>query len=110
MKRVRMQAAFGFTVLLPPPAPRAFRLARLNGAGAGRAANGEKSAVVQRVDRHIVFAREANRVGAGPVVQRVEFDQATLVIDGREGDLGAMLGLIGAQAGDPGDGAVERDG
>src|SRR5579872_5469351 len=51
-----MQTALFLLCLLPPPAPSALGLARPQSARAGRAADGQKAAIVQRVVRHSVRA------------------------------------------------------
>ena len=61
---------------LPPPAAGADVLARLDGARAGRAADGGISAVVQRVVRHVVGAEVRPDVVGAPVGERIELRDA----------------------------------
>src|SRR5688572_505980 len=51
-----MQSTFLRLRVFPPPTPRAFMFARLNGARARAASNARVSAVVQCVVRHVVLA------------------------------------------------------
>jgi len=96
-----VQSAFGLAFVFPPPAAGAFRFARCDSARAGRAADGEKAAGMQFIDRYVVRAREVDRALARPVVERVDLDQAVRTIETGKFDSSAMLGLVGAQAGDP---------
>src|SRR5665213_1961821 len=108
MQRIGVQTALGLAFLLPPPASGALRLARLHSARAGRTAYGKEALSMQRVHRHAVIAGKTRGVGARPVIERVDLDQAAGGIDAGEGDFGAMFGLIGAQTGDPSGGAFKR--
>ena len=52
--RADMQPAFLLRFVFPPPAAGALRLAGRDGAGAGRAADGDEALRMQRVDRDVV--------------------------------------------------------
>src|SRR5437773_8695391 len=67
-------------VLLPPPAPGARVLAGLGGAGAGAAADGGVALGVQRVGGDVVLAQVVPNLVLGPVRQRVELDDPTVVV------------------------------
>src|SRR5258708_35726443 len=103
-----MQAAFLFLRLLPPPAPGTLRLARHDGAGAGRAIARQKAALMQGIARHVVGAHEFARAVARPIEQRIDLDQTALFVEQRRQQLGAVGGLVGAQPGDPGGAAIKR--
>src|ERR1700724_2360053 len=103
-----MQTAFLFLRLLPPPAPGTLRLTRHNGAGAGRATDREKAALMERIAWHVVGAHEFARALARPIEQRIDLDETALFVEQSSQYLGAVGGLIGAQPGDPGGAAVER--
>src|ERR1700729_640775 len=103
-----VQAAFLFLRLLPPPAPGTLRFARHDGTGARRATDRQKAALMQRIARHVVGAHEFARALARPIEQRINLDQAALFVEQSRQYLGAVGGLIGAQPGDPGGGAIER--
>src|SRR5580700_2974113 len=103
-----VQAAFLVLRLLPPPAPGTLRLTRHDGTGARRAADRQKAALMQRIARHVIGAHEFARVLACPIEQRIDLDQAALFVELSKQQLGTVGGLIGAQPGDPGGGAMER--
>src|SRR5579862_9337147 len=109
VRRARdVQAAFLFLRLLPPPAPGTLRLTRHDGAGTRRAADRQKTALMQRAAWHVVGAHEFARAVARPIEQRIDLDQTALFVEQSGRQLRAVGGLIGAQPGDPGGGAVER--
>src|SRR5579862_9498336 len=109
VRRARdVQAAFFFLRLLPPPAPCPLRLARHDRAGARRAADRQKAALMQRIAWHVVIAHEFARAFTRPIEQRIDLDQTALFIEQSGRYLRAVGGLVGAQTGDPGGAAVER--
>ncbi len=73
-----MKPALTPLVLLPPPAPGALTLARLDGAGAGFAADRGVALRMQRVDRNLVGARQGFEVGKRLVGQRIDLEQAAV--------------------------------
>src|ERR1700722_9142127 len=103
-----VQAAFLLLRLLPPPAPGTLRFARHEGTGARRATDRQKAPLMQRIARHVVGAREFARALACPIEKRIDLDQAALIVELSKKQLGTVGGLIGAQPGDPGSGAMER--
>src|SRR5258706_14717579 len=62
------------------PASRARVFTNLHGRGAGRAADGRVAVVVKRIKRHIVPGYVIPDVAGGPGGERVDFDQAELLI------------------------------
>src|SRR5208337_4182921 len=96
-----MQAAFFLGLVFPPPAAGAFRLARRDGAGAGRAADRDKAFLVQNVDWNFVFRAEIRDVLARKIEQWARLDQAASLVNFDEARAGSMRRLIGAQSGDP---------
>src|SRR5260370_41532734 len=66
-----MQAALLFLRLLPPPAPGTLRLTRADGACAGRTADRQKAALMQRIAWHVVGPNEFAPAFARPVDPRV---------------------------------------
>lgn len=103
-----MQAALFLLRLLPPPAPGAFRLARRHRAGAWRAADRQKTAVMRQVVRNLLRVYEVSGLLPRPVEQRVYFDQVVLLIERNEREVGAVDGLVATNAGDPCRAAVEN--
>ena len=63
---------------------------------------------MQRIDRNVVVAGEAQHRFARPIEQRVELENAAVPIDVDQADFAARLRLSGPDAGDPGRGAGER--
>src|SRR5262249_60146375 len=76
-------------------------LAGAHRARARRAADREKALLVQRIDRHLMFAGERRDRLARPVGQRVELEEAARAIGLDEVDAATLRRLVGAQAGDP---------
>src|SRR6185437_8789372 len=106
----RMQAALARVGLFPPPAAGTVILAGLDGARARGAADARIASVVQHVVGQLLREDIGPDVGFGPVEQRTHLGSAVLVL--RDGlPRRACLGLLAAQARDPGriagDGALE---
>src|SRR5258706_12474623 len=76
--RPAMQPALLVLGLLPPPAPRANVLARLDSARAGRAADARVAEGVQCVRRHVVAPDVAPDLVLAPVGHRIELGEAVL--------------------------------
>ena len=91
-----MQAAFLLFFLLPPPAPGAFRLAGLDRAGAGRAADRDKAFFMQRIDRHVIGGAISGHVVTGEIEQRTGLDQAARLVEFDEAQMRAMVRLVAA--------------
>src|SRR5574343_1135838 len=105
-----VQTAFLGGFVLPPPAAGAELLAQADGARAGRAADAGEELVVQRVVVHLVVGDVVPHIAPGPVGQRVELVQTlaghfAFVV---QRHLGAGVGLLLAQTGDPGRFAGQR--
>ena len=96
-----MQAAFLLVFLFPPPAAGAFRFTGLDGARTGRAADGEKAAVMQHVVGNVFGVNEGDVVVARPVEQRIDLDELARAVDFSERRLLTLRRPIAAQAGDP---------
>lgn len=96
-----MQSTLFFRSVFPPPAPGAKILAGLYGAGAGRAADTDKTLVVQGVIRNIVFADEGAGLFESPVEKGVEFGELVGVVPLEVGHVLPVGRLFGADAGDP---------
>src|SRR5438128_2685962 len=75
-----MDAALLGRIRLPPPAPVARPLARRDRARARRAADRRVAALVERVGRHLVLARVLPDLVLGPLRERVELDDRTVVV------------------------------
>src|SRR5215475_9672066 len=73
--RPAMQAAFFVLGLLPPPASRPNVFARLDGAGARRAADAREPRGMERIGRHIVAPDIAPDVVFTPVSERIELGE-----------------------------------
>ena len=102
-----MQAAFLRGLVFPPPAAGAEILADGDRARARRAADAGHELVVQRVVGHLVQGDVVPDVVPGPVGERIELGAAVAVgLDER--DAAAVVGLLAAQAGDPGGAPVEH--
>ena len=86
---------------LPPPSAGELGLAGPDCTGARCAADRRKAPVVQGIVGNAVFADERENPLARPVEQRVDLDQPMMRIDNGKRDAGALMRLIGAQAGDP---------
>jgi len=106
--RRNVQAALLAAVVFPPPAPRAFRLAGADRAGAGGAADRGEAIRVRGIARHGVGVGEARHRLAGPIEEGTELEEAAAGIGGDEDDLAAMSRLVGAQPGDSAGGAGQR--
>lgn len=102
-----VEAAFSGR-LFPPPASGAGVLAHPHRPGAGRAANGGKAAIVQRVVGDLERPDlQRHRLGS-PVEQRVGLEQAARGVPCDERYVGPRAGLADAQAGNPARRAVQR--
>src|SRR5438552_13506106 len=75
-----MHAALFRAVFFPPPAARPGIRAGLHGAGARGAADALVALVVERVVRDAVVADVVPHLFVGPVGQRVDFDDAAVVV------------------------------
>jgi len=102
-----MQPAF-LSFLLPPPSAGALLLAGPDCARARCAADRHKASVVKGIVGNAVFADERENPLAGPVEQRVDLNQPVMRIDSGKRDAGALVRLIGTQAGDPCGGSRKR--
>src|SRR5215475_9213705 len=90
----QVQPALALVLALPPPAPGALRLAGLDSARAGGAADRRETLRVQRVDRDGMAPDEVQELSPRPVEQRVELDQAALRIGGDQRHVATMRGLL----------------
>jgi hypothetical protein len=93
--------------LLPPPSPGALRLSWSHGARAWCAADPREAAVMQSIVGNVVLADECDHLLARPVEQRIDLDQPVMGRNNSKRDASAFIRLIGAQSGDPNDGARE---
>ena len=91
-----------FSLLAALPATRAFvgQIAGLPGAVG--TANAGIPLVVEQIVRHSVFEDIAPDPALGPIGQRVDFNQLILRIPHHQGQVGTSIGLIPAEAGQPG--------
>src|SRR6478735_8251939 len=97
-----MHAALLRGALLPPPAAGPLVGAGVDGSGARVAADRLVPFIIQGVARHAVLADVVPDLFLGPVRQRVDLDQATVVVvDLDLADVRARRPLVAAQAGDP---------
>ena len=96
-----MQAALLVLGALPPPAPGADVLARLDGARAGRAADRRIAAVMQRVVGHIVRTQVTPDLVVAPVSERIVLRQRVRLVVFLGGELRARDRLRPAEPGDP---------
>src|SRR5579859_87551 len=97
-----VHAALLGAVLLPPPAPGARVRAGFHRSGARRAADALIPLVVQRVRRHIVVADVVPHFLVGPVGERIDFDQAAMIVVQLDlADVRARRPLVAPQTGDP---------
>ena len=88
--------------------PRPAALAAAAGLGAGRAADRGVALVVQRVVGQVALVDALPEVALGPVGERVVLPHRALVVELDELRVGARGGLLAADAGDPGVGALQR--
>ena len=70
-----MESAFLLFFVLPPPAARPRIFAGLHRAGAGRAADRDEAARMQRIDRNVVGGNVGGEVSRRPIVDRVDLDE-----------------------------------
>src|SRR5260370_8108586 len=103
-----MKAAFLFAAVFPPPTAGALRLTGAHRTGERRAADRQKSSLVQRIDRDLVGGGKLFQSLAGPIDQRVELEEIALSIGNHEANLRPICRLLGTQAGDPSLRARER--
>ena len=97
-----MQPALFLLVSLPPPSSGALRLTGRDGARARGAADRRDNPGHGACCRECrVCPNERDDLVARPVKQRVHLDDAIVVIDRRECNRGAFLGLVSAQPRDP---------
>src|SRR6185503_20323022 len=97
-----VQSAFFFPGSFPPPAPRAWILARGHRPGARRTADRRVALLMQGVDGHFEIPGVAADVGVAPVRERVELLDAARRIRFLDRDGRARRGLPAAHPGDPG--------
>src|SRR5690554_1394947 len=71
-----VQATFFFRFIFPPPATLALVLTGINRPGAGLAANGNKTALVQRVIGHFIGADIVPHLLRAPIGQRIKLGQS----------------------------------
>src|SRR5262249_6434126 len=105
--RAEMQPAFLLLLVLPPPPPCARMLAGLDGAGAWRAADRNKTAGMQRIDRDIVLGDVSREPVRRPIRDRLDLGQRMIRIPYRERHVGPLVGMLTAKAGDPASCALE---
>ncbi len=99
--RVHMKPALLLLLMLPPPAAGPRMLAGLHRAGARLAADGDEAAGVQRIHRHVVLGDIGGELLRRPVGDGVDLHEPALLIPGGKRDVGALLGMLAADAGDP---------
>src|SRR6266567_4954765 len=108
--RPAVQAALLVLGSLPPPAPRANVLTRLDSARAGRAADARVPEGVQCVRRHVVAPDVAPDFVLGPVGHRIELGEAVLDVELFHGQIAPRHGLRAPQPRDPRVASGERTG
>src|SRR5580658_7970902 len=86
----------------PGPAPAARVGARLDLDGAGRAADRGVAVVDQRVDQHALLGDEVVHLLLRPGDDRVDLDHFSAVVPLHDPGLPPLVGLVPADAGDPG--------
>src|SRR5581483_9591391 len=90
--------AFPYALFPPPPAG-ALGFARLDGPGAGGAADAGEASSVEGMNGNTVVSRVLFDLSAGPVGKRIELQAAAGLF--HFADARARLGLFPAQAGGP---------
>ena len=96
-----MQSAFLFGGIFPPPAACAKILAGLYRAGTGRAADADKTLVVQSVVRDVVLPDVCAHLVKSPVEERVKFEELVACVPFQGRHVLAVGRLFGADTRDP---------
>src|SRR4029079_10364414 len=99
--RAHMKCPLLFLLMLPPPAAGPRMLAGLHRAGARLTADGDEAAGVQRIHRHVVLGDIGGELLRRPIGDGVDLHQPALLVPGGKRDVGALIGMLAADVGDP---------